>query len=85
MNPLMRSSDEKEIGRILDFIPEILEEAETNIGCFYRSQSKVNALYRRAKGLTRTTHIEKYPTEFIEDEFSGFRAELDDIYNNLTT
>jgi len=70
---------------LLDFVPSILEEAETSISSFYKSQAKINSLYRRAKRITSTTHIERYPTDYIEKEFSKTREELDDIYYKITS
>ena len=85
MNTLIRSSNEKEITRILDFIPPILEEAETNITSFYKSQAKVNSLYRRAKGLLMVNHMDKYTLESIDEEFHKTREELDDIYYRIVS
>lgn len=79
MNTLLKSSNEKEITRLLEFIPNILEEA-TDIFSFYKSQARINNLYRRVKGITEMSYT-KYTSEFIEDEFHKTRNELDDIYN----
>ena len=84
MSLMMSVCNEKEVDRLLDFIPGILEESETNIHNFYKTQAKVNALYRRTKRLAQTTFMEKYPIASIDEEFSGFRDELDNIYTNLT-
>ncbi len=82
MNTLLRDSNEKEITRILEFMPSILEEA-IDISSFYKSQARVNNLYRRAKGITKTSYMEKYSTEYIEEEFTKTRTELDSIYDRI--
>ena len=82
MNTLLRDSNEKEITRILEFMPSILEEA-IDIHSFYRSQARINNLYGRAKGITKTSYMEKYSTEYIEEEFTKTRTELDSIYDRI--
>ena len=85
MNTLLRSSNEKEIDRIIEFIPSILEVAETDITSFYKSQARINNLYRRAKGLLTVGYMDKYTIESIDEEFSKTREELDDIYYKITS
>jgi len=82
MNTLLRNSNEKEITRILDFVPGILEEA-TDIHSFYKSQARINNLYRRAKGITKMSYMDRYSSESIEEEFTKTRKELDDIYYKI--
>ena len=82
MNTLLRDSNEKEITRILEFMPSILEEP-IDIHSFYRSQARINNLYGRAKGITKTSYMEKYSTEYIEEEFTKTRTELDSIYDRI--
>lgn len=81
MNSMLRNCNEKEIDRLLEFIPGILEEA-VNITSFYKSQARINNLYKRAKKITKTTYT-KYPTKVIENEFSKTREELDKIYDMI--
>lgn len=82
MDSMLRSSNEKEIERILDYIPGIIEEAK-DISSFYKSQARINGIYRRAKGISKTTYMNKYSSEFIENEFGKSREELDKIYYKI--
>lgn len=83
MNSLLRRSNETELTRILDFVPRILEEA-IDITSFYKSQARINNLYRRAKGITKTSYTDNYSDESIDEVFTKTRKELDDIYYRIT-
>lgn len=82
MNTLIKSSNEKEIERLIDYIPNILKEV-TDITSFYKSQARINNLYRRTKGIIRTSFVNNYTPEYIEIEFHKTREELDNIYNKI--
>lgn len=83
MNSILRSSNEKEITRILEFIPNILSEASFDMISFYKAQARINSLYRRAKGIAEISYMEKYTSDSIEEEFGKTREELDNIYYKI--